>query len=70
MEKWGTLEEVAAITKIAVKSLRDRKADTQDLPRIRAGRRVLISERHLQAWMKKRENQAEARARVHLKAER
>lgn len=53
-EKLITIEQVAELTGLAVKTIRARAAGTRDLLRVRMGRRTMFSASQVQEWINKR----------------
>lgn len=53
-EKLITIEQVAELTGLAVKTIRARAAGTRDLLRVRMGRRTMFSAAQVQEWINQR----------------
>lgn len=58
-DRFLNFKEVAEMIGLAVETVKKGKAGTKDLPRIRAGRRVLFSLNAVQAWMSAKAAEAE-----------
>lgn len=58
-DKFLNFKEVAAMIGLAWTSIRDGKAGTKDLPRIKLGGRVLFSFNAIQEWMAAKARKAE-----------
>lgn len=60
-DRFLNFKQVAEMIGLAVETVKKGKAGTKDIPRIRAGRRVLFSLSHVQQWMANKAREAEER---------
>lgn len=65
--QWLNYHEAAARLGVAYETFRHRRAGTDAIPRVKMGRRRLVAEDDLNAFMAQRERQAQQRARNSLK---
>jgi len=60
-DRFLNIKEVAELIGLDWTTIRDGRADTNEIPRIRLGRRVVFSENAVQAWMAEKAREAEER---------